>query len=75
LLPRKARRVVGSFFQREADDQRNQVRKKVRVESTFQIKHRFLLRWLKNQTAKEASEALIEADPERSRPMHPHEAA
>jgi len=48
--------------------------KKVRVESTFQIKHRFLLWWLKNQTAQEAAEAIIEADIERRPPMHVHEA-
>ena len=48
--------------------------KKVRVESTFQIKHRLLLGWLKNQAAKEASEAIGEADTKRSRPMHVHEA-
>jgi len=35
--------------------------KKVRVESTFQIKHRFLLWWLKTQAAKEAGEAIAEA--------------
>ena len=35
--------------------------KKVRVKSTFQIKHRLLLWWLKNQTAKEASEAATQA--------------
>jgi hypothetical protein len=49
--------------------------KKVRVESTFQIKHRFLLWWLKNQTAKEAAEAPIEANPEGRRPMHVQEPA
>jgi hypothetical protein len=48
--------------------------KKVRVESTFQIKHRFLLWWLKNQAAKEAGEAIIEADIDRRPPMHVHEA-
>jgi hypothetical protein len=48
--------------------------KKVRVESTFQIKHRFLLWWLKTQAAKEAGEAIAEADTERFRPMHVHEA-
>jgi hypothetical protein len=47
--------------------------KKVRVESTVQIKHRFLLWWLKDQTEKEASEAAVEADAKRSRPMHVHE--
>ena len=35
--------------------------KKVRVESTFQIKHRLLLWWLKNQTAREASEVTTSA--------------
>ena len=34
--------------------------KKVRVESTFQIKHRFLLWWLKNQAAKEAAAMVAE---------------
>jgi len=47
--------------------------KKVRVESTFQIKHRLMLWWLKSQTAKEAGEATVEAEPARSRPMHVHE--
>jgi len=47
--------------------------KNVRVESTFQIKHRLLLWWLKTQAAKEAGEAIMEADTERSRPMHVHE--
>ena len=47
--------------------------KKVRVESTFQIKHRLLLWWLKNQAAKEAGEAAVDADAKRSRPMHVHE--
>ena len=49
--------------------------KKVRVESTFQIKHRFLLWWLKSQAAKEASEAIAEADAEHRPPMHVHEAS
>ena len=48
--------------------------KKLRVESRFQIKHRLLLWWLKAQAAKEGSEAIAEADTERSRPMHVHEA-
>ena len=47
--------------------------KKVRVESTFQIKHRLMLWWLKSQTAKEAGEATVEADAARSRPLHVHE--
>ena|SRR5689334_5224375 len=44
--------------------------KKVRVESTFQIKHRLLLWWLKHQAAKEASDAAIVADTKASVPMH-----
>ena len=47
--------------------------KKVRVESTFQIKHRLLLWWLKHQAAKEAGEAVVEANAGRSRPIHVHE--
>ena len=47
---------------------------KVRVESTFQLKHRLLLWWLKTQTAKEAGEAIMEADTERCPPMHVREA-
>src|SRR5689334_24389219 len=43
--------------------------KKVRVESTFQIKHRLLLWWLKHQAAKEASDAAIVADTKASVPM------
>ena len=48
--------------------------KRVRVESTFQIKHRLLLWWQKNQTAKETSDAITQADTERRPPMHVHEA-
>jgi hypothetical protein len=48
--------------------------KKARLESTFQTKHRLLLWWLKTQAAKEARDAIIEADTERRRPMHVHEA-
>jgi len=47
--------------------------KKVRVESTFQIKHRLLLWWLKHQAAKEAGKAVVEAIAWRSRPIHVHE--
>ena len=47
--------------------------KKVRVESTFQIKHRLMLWWLKSQTAKEVGEETVEANAARSRPMHVHE--
>lgn len=46
--------------------------KKVGVESTFQIKHRLLLWWLKSQTAKEANETVAETV--RSPPLHVHEA-
>jgi hypothetical protein len=35
--------------------------RKVKVPSTFQIKHELLLFWLKNQTAKEAVEHITEA--------------
>ncbi len=45
--------------------------KKVRVESTFQIKHRLLLWWLKHQAAKEASEATA-AGTKASMSMHVH---
>jgi hypothetical protein len=47
--------------------------KKVRVESTFQIKHRFLLWWLKNQKAKETAD--VSVAPVRPSPMHVHEAS
>jgi hypothetical protein len=47
--------------------------KKVRVESTFQIKHGLLLWWLKNQAAKEAVEAVLEPNTGRSSPIHVHE--
>lgn len=46
--------------------------KKVRVESTFQIKHQLLLWWLKHQAAKEASEATVVAETKASVPMHVH---
>ena len=46
--------------------------KKVRVESTFQIKHRLLLWWLKHQAAKEASEATPAAGTKTSVSMHVH---
>lgn len=48
--------------------------KKVRVESTFQIKHRFLLWWLKHQEGKEIAEASAVLARKNSRPMHIHEA-
>jgi hypothetical protein len=46
--------------------------KKLRVPSTFQIKHQLLLFWLKNQKAKEAAEAksaemMAQASADRSR--------
>jgi hypothetical protein len=74
LLLGKARRVAGSFFQGGRMIDAIRFGKKLRVESTFQIKHRLLLWWLKAQAAKEGSEAIAEADTERSRPMHVHEA-
>jgi hypothetical protein len=46
--------------------------KKVRVESTFRIKHRLLLWWLKHQAAKEASEPSTVAVANASVPMHIH---
>jgi len=49
--------------------------KKVRVESTFQIKHRLLLWWAKSQAAKEAGEVAVAAEPAASRPIHVHEAS
>ena len=48
--------------------------KKVRVESTFQIKHRLLLWWLKHQAAKENNAAILDANKMPSHPMHVHEA-
>ncbi len=48
--------------------------KKVRVPSTFQIKHQLLLWWLKHQAAKEAAEASMEKGAARSAPMHVHDA-
>jgi hypothetical protein len=48
--------------------------RKVRVEAPFQIKHRFLLWRLKQQSAKEASLAALEASEIHSLPIHVHEA-
>ena len=47
--------------------------KKIRVEATFQIKHRFLLWWLKEQSAKEARQEALKASEVRSLPIHVHE--
>jgi hypothetical protein len=47
--------------------------KKVRVESTFQIKHRLLLWWLKHHAAKEDSEGAEAANKTRARSAHVHE--
>jgi hypothetical protein len=35
--------------------------KKLRTPATFQIKHRFVIRWLKRHTDKEAEEAVNES--------------
>ena len=48
--------------------------KKVRVESTFQIKHRFLLWWLKHQEVKQMADASAALARKNSDPMHIHEA-
>ena len=48
--------------------------KKLSTPSTFQIKHRFLLWWLKQQAAKEATEVSA-AKSLKGSPVHIHEAA
>jgi hypothetical protein len=47
--------------------------KKIRVPSTFQIKHQLLLWWLKHQAAKETAEAM-EKNVGRPVAMHVHDA-
>lgn len=47
--------------------------KKLRIPSTIQIKHQFLMFWLKRQTAIEAAEAGAEKAPRVSAPFHVHE--
>jgi hypothetical protein len=48
--------------------------KKLRTPSTFQIKHQFLIWWLKHQTAKEAAEGNIEKAARSTNKLHVHEA-
>jgi hypothetical protein len=66
--------MPGFFF--KGDQMATQIRfgKKVRVESTFQIKHRLLLWWLKNQRAKEG-DAMVGPVRHSPAPMHVHEAS
>jgi hypothetical protein len=45
--------------------------RKLALPSTIQIKHQLLMFWLKDQTEKEAAEALAYAN----RPVTPHDAA
>jgi len=47
---------------------------KVRIPSTFQLKHQFLLWWLRHQSAKEAAAAALEKKPGRAAPIHVHDA-
>jgi hypothetical protein len=49
--------------------------KKLKVPSTFQVKHQFLLWWLERQTAKETVEAGAEKLKKDSAPMFVHAAA
>jgi hypothetical protein len=46
--------------------------KKLKVPSTFQVKHQFLLWWLKNQAAKEAKVNGTAETTESAAPMHIH---
>jgi hypothetical protein len=43
-----------------SNDDHHKIWKKLKVPSTFQIKHQLLLFWLKNQVAKEAAESEAE---------------
>lgn len=71
---RKARRFAGPFLKVEHVTVAMRFGRKVRVEATVRIKHRFLLWWLKQQSAKEASQAALEANQIRSPPIHVREA-
>ncbi len=48
--------------------------RKLKTPSTFQIKHRFLLWWLRHQAAKEAAEVSAEKSA-KGAPIYIHEAA
>jgi len=46
--------------------------KKIKVPATFQLKHQFLIWWLKHQQAKEAVQPDERVGPEVSVPMYTH---
>ncbi len=48
--------------------------RKLKVPSTFQVKHQFLLWWLKRQAAKETAEADVAKPGKVSAPMYVHDA-
>jgi hypothetical protein len=48
--------------------------KKLKVPATFQLKHQFLIWWLKHQQAKEAAEPDARVVPQVSMPMSVHHA-
>jgi len=48
--------------------------KKLKVPATFQLKHQFLIWWLKHQQAKEAAEPDASAVPQVSVPTYVHHA-
>jgi hypothetical protein len=48
--------------------------KKLPTPSTFQIKHQFLVWWLKDQVAQEAAEDGMESNTQRTNQMHNHDA-
>ena len=66
--------MAGPFFNGDKMASPARFVKKVRVESTFQIKHRLLLWWLKHQAAKETVGPNLPKSKERTPPMHVHDA-
>jgi hypothetical protein len=48
--------------------------KKLKVPATFQLKHQFLIWWLKHQQANEAAESDTKVVPQVSVPMYVHHA-
>jgi len=46
--------------------------KKIKVPATFQLKHQFLIWWLKHQQAKETVEPDVTGVPQVSVPMYVH---
>jgi hypothetical protein len=47
--------------------------RKLKVPSTFQLKHQFLIWWLKRQAATEVANASAKSIGKLSSPMHAHE--